>query len=89
VALTRSLRLAARTPRLVLFCGVADAAAFTSFIVASEHGGVAVPAVISSQFAAVSVLIGVLAMGERLSRLQLGGVLSILAGVALVTAVQS
>lgn len=39
-------------------------------------------------FAAVSALIGVVAMGERLTRVQLGGIVSILGGVALVTAVQ-
>jgi drug/metabolite transporter (DMT)-like permease len=88
VALRGALRRPGPAARLVLFCGLADTGAFTSYIVAADHGGVAVPAVISSQFAAVSVLIGVVAMGERLSRLQLGGILSILAGVALVTAVQ-
>jgi drug/metabolite transporter (DMT)-like permease len=89
LALRGALRRPGSLLRLVLFCGVADAAGFASYLVAADHGGVAVPAVISSQFAAVSVLIGVALMGERLSRLQLGGVVGILVGVALVTAVQS
>lgn len=75
--------------RLVVFCGLADSAAFASYVVAATHGSVAVPAIISSQFAAVSVVIGVLAMGERLTRVQLGGIVAILGGVALVTAAQS
>jgi drug/metabolite transporter (DMT)-like permease len=75
--------------RLVVFCGLADTAGFASFIVAAAHGSVVVAAIVSSQFAAVSVVIGVLALGERLSRGQASGVAAILAGVALVTAAQS
>jgi drug/metabolite transporter (DMT)-like permease len=89
VALRGSLRWPGPVTGLVVFCGLADTAAFASYVAAANHGGIAVPAVLSSQFAAVSVLIGVLAMGERLSRFQLGGVVSILRGIALVTAVQS
>jgi drug/metabolite transporter (DMT)-like permease len=89
VALRGALRWPRRALRQVAFCGVADTGAFTSYVFAANHGGIAVPAVISSQFAAVSVLIGLVLMGERLSRLQLGGVVGILAGVALVTAVQT
>jgi drug/metabolite transporter (DMT)-like permease len=89
VAVRGRLRLPRSALRPVVFCGLADTAAFTSYVLAANRGGVAVPAVISSQFAAVSVLIGVVLMGERLSRLQLGGVAGILAGVALVTAVQA
>jgi drug/metabolite transporter (DMT)-like permease len=88
-ALRGVLRRPGGALRLVVFCGLADTAGFTSYVIAADRGGVAVPAVISSQFAAVSVLIGVVLMGERLSRLQLGGVAGILAGVAVVTAVQS
>lgn len=73
----------------VVFSGLADTGAFASYVVAAAHGGVAVPAVISSQFAAVSVVIGLLGMGERLTRTQLGGIVLILLGVALVTAAQS
>ena len=44
---------------------------------------------IGSQFAVVAGLIGVFGMGERLTRLQLAGAVTILTGVALVTAVQA
>jgi drug/metabolite transporter (DMT)-like permease len=89
VALAGSLRRPGRATRLVLFCGLADTAAFASYVAAASAGSVAVPAVLSSQFAAVAALIGVAAMGERLTRVQVAGIVSILAGVALVTAVQS
>lgn len=73
----------------VVFSGLADTAAFASYVYAANHGGVAVPAVLSSQFAAVSALLAVFAMGERLTRVQVAGTVSILLGAALVTAVQS
>jgi drug/metabolite transporter (DMT)-like permease len=73
---------------LVIFSGVADYLAFGSYVVAATHGGVAVPAVISSQYAAVAAVLAVVLLGERLTRPQLAGVVAILAGVAVVTAVQ-
>lgn len=89
VAVAGSLHRPGRATGLVVFSGLADTAAFASYVVAATQGSVAVPAVLSSQFAAVSALIGVVAMRERVTRVQLGGIISILAGVALVTAVQS
>ncbi len=72
----------------VVFSGLADAAAFGSYIYAAKTSGVVVPAVVSSQYAAVSAIIAAFAFGERLSRVQLVGVVAILAAVAVVTAVQ-
>ena len=89
LALAGRLRSPGRALRFVVFSGLADTGAFASYVVAATHGGVAVPAVISSQFAAVSALIAVFAMGERLTRFQVCGVLAILCGVAVVTAVQA
>ena len=84
------LRRPGPVTRLVVFCGLADTAALASYIVGATHGSsVAVPAILASQYAAVAVLIGVLTMGERLTRGQLAGVVAILGGVALVTAAQS
>ncbi len=56
---------------------------------AEDGSSIAVPAILASQYAAVAVLIGVVTMGERLTRSQLAGVVAILGGVALVTAVQA
>ena len=75
--------------RYVLFSGLADTAAFASYIVAASRSGVVVPAVIATQYAAVSAVLGVLAFGERPTRVQLSGIVAILAGVALVTLVQA
>jgi drug/metabolite transporter (DMT)-like permease len=75
--------------RFVVFSGLADTGAFGSYIYAASRSGVAVPAVIASQYAAISAVLGVIALGERPTRVQLSGVVGILAGVALVTAVQS
>ncbi len=89
VAASGRLRRPGRATRFVLFAALADAGAFASYVVGATHGSVAVPAVISSQFAAVAVVIGFLTMGERLTRAQLVGMVAILGGVALVTAAQS
>ncbi len=89
LALSGRLRRPGPALPLVVFSGLADTGAFASYVIGASHGGVAVPAVISSQFAAVSALIGVVAMGERLTRVQVCGGVAILGGVALVTAVQT
>jgi drug/metabolite transporter (DMT)-like permease len=89
LVVSRRLRAPRPASRLVVFCGLADTVAYASYVVAATESGVAVPAVIGSQFAAVSVLIGMTAMGERLTRLQLGGIVGILAGVAVVTGSQA
>ena len=94
LALTVPLALAKRLrpPRdvipFVVFSGLADAAAFGSYIYAAKTSGVVVPAVLSSQYAAVSAILAALAFGERLTRVQLAGVVAVLAAVAVVTAVQ-
>jgi drug/metabolite transporter (DMT)-like permease len=89
LAITRRLRIPRGVVRFVVFSGVADAAAFGSYIYAAKTSGVVVPAVLSSQYAAVSAIIAALTLGERLTRLQLAGVVAILAAVAVVTAVQA
>jgi len=89
LAFARRLRWPRGVVHLVVFCGFADAGAFGSYIYASTRSGVVVPAVLSSQYAAVSALLAVRLLGERLTRVQLAGVVAILAGVAVVTAVQA
>jgi drug/metabolite transporter (DMT)-like permease len=79
-----AFRLPGRVAPYVVFCGFADAGAFGAYTYAAARDGVAVPAVLSSQWAAVATLIGVVLLRERLTPLQLGGVVAILAGVTLV-----
>ena len=93
--ITVPLALSGRLPRpagigrFVLFSGLADAAAFGSYIYASERSGVVVPAVLASQYAAVSAILAAVLLGERLTRVQLAGIVAIFAGVAVVTTAQS
>ena len=88
LAAARRLRPPQGVLPFVVFSGLADAGAFGSYIYAAKTNGVVVPAVLSSQYAAVAAIIAALTLGERLTRVQLVGVVAILAAVAVVTAVQ-
>jgi drug/metabolite transporter (DMT)-like permease len=89
LALRGGFRLPRSATPYVVFSGLADTGGLASYVWASTRAGVIVPAVLGSQYAAVSALLGMVALGERPTRLQLGGVCAILAGVAIVTAAQS
>lgn len=57
---------------------------YLTYIAVSTVHGVAVPAVIASQQSVVAAFVGVLALGERLSRRQVAGGMLIAAAVAVV-----
>ena len=57
---------------------------FVLYRVAGRSGGVAIPSVLSSQFAVIAIVGGVLVLGERLSRRQVGGLAGLLVGVAVI-----
>ena len=82
-----------RSPRGVIWpaviSGVGEVAAFLAYIAASDRIGVAVPAVIASQFALIAATVGWFALGERLGRRQLLGAGAILAGVTALTILQA
>jgi drug/metabolite transporter (DMT)-like permease len=88
LALRGRLRLTRAAAPLVVASGVAEVLGFYSFILGARHG-IAVAAVLSSQFAALSVLGAYLLFGERLSRIQLLGVGAVIAGVAALSALQA
>ena len=69
--------------------GVGEVAAFLAYIAASDRIGVAVPAVIASQFALIAATVGWFVLGERLGRRQLLGAGAILAGVTALTILQA
>jgi drug/metabolite transporter (DMT)-like permease len=69
----------------VVATGLLEIAAFTSYVYASASSGVAVPAVLASQYAAVTAVLAVILFRERLKMRQTVGVMTILVGVALVT----
>ncbi len=83
-----ALRLTRRAVPLVVVSGIAEVLGFYSYTAGSRHG-IAVAAVLSSQFAALAALGGYLWFNERLARLQLAGVLTVLAGVAVLSASQA
>jgi drug/metabolite transporter (DMT)-like permease len=68
---------------IVMSAGL-QTAGFFLYRVAGRGGDVAIPSVLSSQFAVFAILGGVLVLGERLSRRQLGGLAGLLAGIAVV-----
>lgn len=76
-------RLPVRRDAIVLgaIAGLGEVAGFTLYVIAAGDG-VAIASVLSSQYAAVAALIGIVILGERLRRLQLAGVLLILVAVA-------
>jgi drug/metabolite transporter (DMT)-like permease len=69
---------------MVTFSAFAELIGFIAFIEGS-HDGVAIPAVLASQFAAVAAVASYFAFGERLARRQRAGAAVILAGVAVLS----
>jgi drug/metabolite transporter (DMT)-like permease len=87
LALLGRLRLTRRVVPFVIASGVCEVLGFYSFTAGARHG-IAVAAVLSSQFAALAALGGYLLFKERLARIQLAGVLTVLVGVAVLSASQ-
>jgi drug/metabolite transporter (DMT)-like permease len=79
--LARHLRLTRATAPLVVAAGLCEVLGFASFTLGARHD-IAVAAVLSCQFAALSAIAAYLLFGERLARPQLAGVLLVMAGVS-------
>src|SRR5207302_6373758 len=88
LALRSRLRLTRRALPLVLAGGLGEVAGFVSFTLGSRHG-LAVSAVLASQFAGISAIAAFLLFRERLLRVQVAGVAAIAVGVAALTTLQS
>lgn len=88
LALLGRLRLTRRALSLVAASGVCEVLGFYSYIAGARHG-IAVAAVLSSQYAALAALVAYILFRERLGRVQLVGVVTVLAGVALISALQA
>jgi uncharacterized membrane protein len=86
LALTGRLRLSRAAVPLVATAGLAEVLGFALYALGSRDS-VAVAAVLASQFAAVAFVAAYVLFGERLTRLQVGGVALIIVGVAALTAV--
>jgi len=77
-----------RAVPLVIASGVCEVLGFFSYTAGSRHG-IAVAAVLSSQFAVLAGIAAYVLFGERLSRVQMTGVCTVIAGVALLSALQA
>ena len=80
-------RTAAGMPVLVAAAG-AEVLGFASYTLGARHG-IAVAAVLVSQFAVISTLAAYVLFRERLTRLQLVGVATVIVGVAALSAVRA
>lgn len=85
LALRGRLELTRRALPLVVASGIAEVVGFFSYTDGSRHG-IAIASVLASQFAAVSALGAFLLFKERLSRLQLLGVVVVICGAAVLSA---
>jgi drug/metabolite transporter (DMT)-like permease len=85
---TRRFRLTRRAVPLVVLAGLLEVFGGAIYVVAASDG-VAVAAVLSSQFAAVAAIGGFVLFGERLQRAQIVGVVTIAIGVTLLAALQA
>jgi drug/metabolite transporter (DMT)-like permease len=75
------LRVTARAVPFLIGSGIAEVAGFYSYTWGSRHG-LAIAAVLSSQFAVIALAVSYVLFSERLSRVQFAGVVSVLVGVA-------
>jgi drug/metabolite transporter (DMT)-like permease len=85
LAARRRLRLTRRAFPLVAAAGAAEVLGVLSYTVGARHG-LAVAAVLSSQFAALTVVAAYFIHGQRLSRRQLAGLAAVVAGVSVLSA---
>jgi drug/metabolite transporter (DMT)-like permease len=86
--LRRRLRLTRAAAPFVVASGLCEVAGFASYAVGARHG-IAVAAVLASQFAAIAAIAAFFLFSERLRPLQVAGVVTIAVGVAVLTAVQA
>jgi drug/metabolite transporter (DMT)-like permease len=82
------LQLTRRALPLVVASGVCEVLGFYAYTAGARHG-IAVAAVLSSQFAAIAAIGAYILFGERLGRIQLVGVATVIAGVSLLSALRA
>ena len=88
LVLARRLHITRSAVPLVVASGVAEVVGFYSYTLGSRHG-IAVAAVLASQVGGLSALGGYFLFGERISRKRTLGVCTMLAGVAVLSALRA
>ncbi len=88
LAAVRRLRLTRPALPLVVAAGLGEVAGFACFTLGARHG-LAVSAVLASQFAAIAAVLAFLLFRERLLRVQTAGVATIVGGVAALSLLQA
>src|SRR5919109_1421797 len=88
LVLRTGLRITSEALPLVLIAGAGEVLGFALFAFGARHG-IAVSAVLSSQFAVIAAVAAYLLFGERLGRLQLAGVATVVVGVGVLAGVQA
>ncbi|MDP9327722.1 MAG: EamA family transporter [Actinomycetota bacterium] len=88
IAVRGKLRLTREAAPLVAVAGLCEITGMASYAIGARHG-IAVAAVLASQFAAVAAIGAYVMFHERLSRVQRTGAIVILVGVAFLTAINA
>lgn len=88
LALARRLRLSRAALPLVIGATLGEVVGLASYAIGAREG-IAISAVLASQFAGLAAVGGYFLFGERITRLQVAGVILIGVGVAVLTALQA
>jgi drug/metabolite transporter (DMT)-like permease len=88
LALSRRWRMTRAAVPYVVAGGLFEVLGFASYVVGARHG-LAVSAVLASQFAGIAAVVGYLAFRERLARIQVVGVVTIVVGVSVLSVIHS
>lgn len=88
LAIAGRLRMTREAAPLVVASGLLEVAGLVAFTLGARHG-IAVAAVLGSQFAAIAAVAAFVLFRERLARVQIVGVVVIATGVAVLTALQA
>jgi drug/metabolite transporter (DMT)-like permease len=88
LVLSSRIRLTRRAAVLVVATGLAEVGGYLAFAFGARHG-IAVTAVLGSQFAVTSAIAAYLLFGEKLGRIRIAGVVVTAIGVAVLSALQA
>jgi uncharacterized membrane protein len=88
LAVSGRLPIVRRAVPLIVVAGICEVLGFFSYTAGARHG-IAVAAVLSSQFATIAAVAAYFLFAERLNRVQLAGVSSVIVGVALLSALRA